>query len=77
MEYILGVIVSLIAQVTKRTVGTDTLGTYAAVLGLSLCAAAVYVTVKDTAMWPTIVQIALTAGAFHNFVVRRFEQEQE
>jgi len=73
MEYIFGIIVSLIAQVFKRVLGTDTLGTYAAVAALSILAAGVYVLLKDTPIWAVIVQILITAGAFHNFIIRRFE----
>lgn len=73
MEYILGVIVSLIAQAWKRFLGTDTLGTYIGVAAISMLAAGFYVIVKDTSVWPVLVQVLVTAGAFHNFVLRRFE----
>lgn len=73
MEYIFGVIVSLLAQAMKKSLGTDTLGTYIAVAALSVLAAGAYVFFKDTSLWPVIVQIAVVAGAVHNFILRRFE----
>jgi hypothetical protein len=33
-----------------------------------------YVLLSATAFWPVIVAILTTAGAFHNFVIRRFEE---
>jgi hypothetical protein len=33
-----------------------------------------YVLLSATAFWPVIVAILTTAGAFHNFVMHRFEE---
>jgi hypothetical protein len=41
---------------------------------LSLTLAGLYVLLSATAFWPVIVAILTTAGAFHNFVIRRFEE---
>ncbi|MBS4082934.1 MAG: hypothetical protein KGZ73_05235 [Rhizobiales bacterium] len=73
MEYILGIAVSLVAQGYKKYLGTDTFGTYLAIFALSILAAALFVTLKDTEIWPSIVQVMTVAGAFHNFILRRFE----
>lgn len=72
MEYILGVLASLGAEYLKKRIGTDTLGTYLVVLLASFVLAAVYVFVKDTSIWPVLMQVILTAGAFYAFVIRRF-----
>ena len=73
MEYILGVAVSLLAQVLKEKLKLDVLGTYIVVFGVSISAAIVYVYYADTTIWSTVLQTLATAGAFHNFVIRRFE----
>lgn len=75
MEIILGVIVSLISQVAKKYTKGDRVATYAVIVGLSLGGAAVYVLLQDTEYWPTIVAILTSAGAFHNFIIRRFEEK--
>jgi hypothetical protein len=75
MEYIIGVLVSLFAQWTKRTFGTAVLGTYISVFLISLVGAAIYVYLKDTDLWPVLVQIVTVAGAFYAFVIRRFEED--
>jgi hypothetical protein len=75
MEWILGVIVSLFVEWAKRTFGTDVFGTYIVVLVLSFVAAVTYVYLKDTALWPVLVQIVTVAGSFYAFVLARFKDE--
>jgi len=73
MEYIIGIVVSVIVQIIKRVMKQSVLGTYLALLLISFSAAAIYVFVKDTAIWPLFMQIVTVAGAFYAFVIRRFE----
>jgi hypothetical protein len=73
MEYIIGVIVGLFVQYLKRKLGTDVAGTYLVVLLLSFVAAGTYVLIKDTTLWPAILQIMTVAGAFYAYIIRRFE----
>lgn len=75
MEYLLGVVVSLFVEWVKRTFGTDVFITYIVVLVLSFMAATTYVFVKDTALWPVLVQIVTVAGSFYAFVLARFKDE--
>ena len=72
MEILLGTAVSLVVEVTKKYFGTDTLGTMLAVAVLSLFASTVYTLYSDTVWYQTAIQIAITAGAFHNFIIKRF-----
>lgn len=73
MEYIIGVGVSLAVQWLKSRLGTNVVGTYLVVLVASFCAAAVYVYLVDTAIWPVVVQVLTISGAFYAFVLQRFE----
>ena len=73
MEYLLGVVVSLVVEWAKKYLGTDTLGTHAALLAVSIVGAAAYVWFKDTSFWPLMVQTIMVAAAFHNLILRKFE----
>jgi hypothetical protein len=42
---------------------------------VSLLAAAVYVAYVESAMWAVFMQTLTVAGGFHNFVIRRFEEQ--
>jgi hypothetical protein len=73
MEFILGPVVSLIVQALKRRLGSDAFTMSLSVISLSFAAAAVYVLIADTAIWPLFVKTVTTAGAFYTFIIRRFE----
>jgi hypothetical protein len=73
MEYIIGIVVSLLAQWLKNSAKTNTAGTYLIVLALSVIAAGIYVFFKDTSIWPLNVEIATVAGVFYAYVIKRFE----
>lgn len=73
-EYLLGVVVSLIVEGVKKWLGTNILGTYTVLLVISLIGAAIYHFLADTIYWQSIVQILVTASAFHNLLLRRFEK---
>lgn len=73
MEYILGVIVSLVAQGAKKYLKSDPLTTQLIVVVLAMLAAGFYVWFKDTGIWETILSVLVTAGATHNFILRKFE----
>jgi len=73
MEYLLGVVVSLLTQAAKKWGQTDMLGTHLALLSLSIIGASAYVYLSASDLWPAIVQILLTASAFHNLVIRKLE----
>jgi len=77
MEYIIGVLVSILAQWFKVSAKTNTVGTYLTVLALSLIAAGTYTFLKDTSIWPVILQIVTVAGAFYAFVIKRIEELNE
>ncbi len=73
MEYIIGVIVSLVVQAVKKYAGDSDWLKMAIVLILSIFASAIYYFVKDTTFWQTLLQILTTAGATYTFIIKRFE----
>jgi hypothetical protein len=74
MEYLLGVIVSLVVQGGKKIMKTTKIGTYVYLLSMSMLAGAAYYYTSQSDFWPALVQIGTAAAAFHNLVIRRFEQ---
>lgn len=76
MEYIIGVFVSLGIQWLKsksRISGGMTLFILALV---SVAAAAIYTWLSQyTDFWPVLVQVLTVAGAFHNFIIKRFSPD--
>jgi len=76
MEYlvIIGVGVSLLMQVLKKY-STSTMMTYVVLFILSVLGATIYYFLAQTSYWTDIVKILTIAGAFHNFVIRRFEEK--
>lgn len=77
MEFIIGPIVSLIVQWLKKRLGADVFSIYLSVIVLSFTAAAIYVLIKDTSIWPVFMTILATAGAFYTYVIRRFETDSQ
>jgi len=72
MEYILGVFISLVAQFSKERLSK--LGTLTLVFILSVSATISYFYASENEiLLKNITQILITAGAFHNFILRRFE----
>lgn len=73
MEYILGIIVSLIAQISKEKLSQT--GTLVLVFLLSILASVAYFfLIQNETIYNSFVQIMVTAGAFHNFIIRRFNE---
>jgi hypothetical protein len=73
MEYIIGTTASLDVQWLKIKLGTNVMGTYLVPLLASFVLAAIYVLVKETSIWPVLVQVLTAAGAFYACVISRFE----
>lgn len=72
MELILGAIVSVIAQISKKIFGTGEWQTLGTVAVLSLIAAGAYQLLNAYDYWDSVQQILMTAGAFYSFVILRF-----
>jgi hypothetical protein len=70
---IVGVLVSLLVQYLKSTLGTREYVTLGIVAALSILGAGLYVTVKDTRFWPTLLEVLKWAGAIYSFIILRFE----
>ncbi|GEM_PF-3453528 len=73
MEYLLGVVVSIIVEVVKRYFQSNTLGTYVILLIVSVAGATGYYYLVHSAYWSTIGEILTIAAAFHNLVIRRLD----
>lgn len=76
MEYILGVFVSIVVEIFKKTYKTSRIGTYVALLVFSLVSATVYHFALQSVYWETIVQVLTAAGAFHNLVIRQLNSQE-
>lgn len=77
MELILGSVVSLVVQFIKNKLGTSSMATLGAVVGLSVVAAVAYNAIVAAGFWDHFSQILTTAGAFYSFVILRFEGDVE
>ena len=73
MEYLLGIIVSLVTQGFKAKYESNPTKTLAVVAVGCVAIAFAYTRVVDTAYWPILVTTLTTAGAFYTFVVQRFK----
>lgn len=73
MEYFIGVLVSLVAQRVKKYAGSNQYLSLVIVAVLSIAGAGVYAFLSETQGLATVTRILVTAGAFHNFIIRRFE----
>jgi ABC-type Mn2+/Zn2+ transport system permease subunit len=72
MEYIIGVFVSLGVEWLKKNTRVSG-GAVLFILALvSVAAAAVYTWLSSSGYWEAISAILITAGAFHNFIIKRF-----
>lgn len=77
MEYMIGVIVSLVVQLVKRITKADTFGSYVLLFIFSLLGGLVYYILQHSGHWQAIVQIVTVAAAFHNLIIRRFEKDSK
>lgn len=73
MEYLLGVIVSLVVQGAKKWGKTDSIITQLILLALAILGAGIYVYLYQTSLWPTFLNVGIAAAAFHNLILRKFE----
>ena len=76
MEYILGVIVSLLVKYLKSKFGTDGFKTASILVVVSVLGAGVYVWLVSVGYWSVLAQILISAGAFHNFIVRPLSKKK-
>ena len=72
MEIIIGVLVSLIAQLTKKWQGAGEWQSLAIVAGLALVGSALFTWLSNAGYWESVLQVLTTAGAFYTFVIARF-----
>ena len=70
---IVGAVVSLIVQILKNKLGTNTQGTLIAVTLISIVAGAGYYFIKQTEFLPVVIQILSFAGAIYTYILKRFE----
>ena len=75
MEIIIGSVVSIITQLFKKfKFGRTTV--LAFVVALSLLTAVGYQYLNASGYWQSFGMILASAGAFHNFILRRFEESE-
>lgn len=74
MEYILGVVVSVVVEVMKKYGKLSSIGTMICLLALSIVVGQAWVLLQTSGHWEQIVQVLGYAAAFHNLVLRRFDK---
>ena len=72
---LVGAVVSLFVQFVKTYLETSKFWTLAAVLVFSLVSGGLYVVLRETSYFETVVQIVLAAGAVYAFVIKQFESK--
>lgn len=77
MEYLLGIVVSLLVETSKKYFNTNTAGTYFLLLVVSVIGASVYYFLARSSYWPSILQILTIAAAFHNLVIRQLNSSNQ
>lgn len=68
---IVGVILSLVIQWLKGVFGTDTLATKAITVALSLVIAGLFVWVRETVYWTTVLAVLGVASTFYAFFLKK------
>lgn len=74
MDYILGIVVSLVVEVIKKKGGMNSLGTMVSLLVLSVGAATGYYFLVGSAYLATMTQILVVAASFHNLIIRQLQK---
>ena len=65
MELLAAALVSLVTEFVTSKFGTNTIGSLAAYIVVSLLGAAVYVLLSATQFWPTLLNIGTYAAAIY------------
>lgn len=65
-----GVVASVFVQFIKNKLGFGTYATLATLLGVSLAAAAGYMTLQHFGLLTSFLQLVTTAGAFYAFFIK-------
>ena len=74
MEYIIGIVVSLIVEGVKKWGNTNSFGTIVTLLVLSVAGGAGYVYLASTLYWQTIVTILTAAATFHGLIIKQVQK---
>ena len=73
MEILIGSVVSLLIQLTKKYLGTERWVTVLFAVSSSLVAAVIYYALQETNLIDTAVRILTSAGAFYAFILKQLE----
>lgn len=76
MELLVGAVVSLITQIVKKYL-PGTIGSLAALLGISLLAGAGMYYLQFVGYWETVLQIAMSASFVWGLFIHPFEGRKE
>lgn len=77
MEYIVGIVVALIVQAVKKYGKGDSFTTHLVLFTVSVIGAGLFVWASAQDFWPIVLKILVAAAAFHNLVIRKFEEGVE
>lgn len=74
MDYILGIVVSLVVEWVKKKGNMSSLGTMVSLLVLSVGVATGYYFLVGSEYWMQIAQIIVSAAGFHNLIIRQLQK---
>ena len=74
MEYIIGIVVSMIVEWVKKQGNTNSLGTIVTLFILSVAGGAGYVYLASTPYWQTIATILTAAATFHGLIIKQVQK---
>jgi len=75
---VIGALVSVVVQIIKNKFGTNSTGTLASVLIISIVSGAAYFyIVNHTSLLQPIIQILAFAGAVYTFIIKRFQGSEK
>lgn len=77
MEYILGIVVSLVVEGVKKKVKADSFTTHAVLFLLAIVGAGLFVWASSQDFWPVILKVLTAAAAFHNLVIRKLDKIEQ
>ena len=71
-----GAAVSVLVQVIKKYFGTDTVGTLAAVVVISVVGGLGFWYLQQVGYWEAFLQIVVSAGAVYGFIIKNVEDSR-
>ena len=68
---IIGIVASLLMEAIKKSFGTDSLTSKTTIVCISIVFGTLYVLLRSTVWWETILATLAIATTFYNFILKR------